>query len=92
MLARRIPVSPMHDSAFGVPLVLSAVLNNVALFQIIDARREIDVVRDEQRLPRLQTNNEALMATAVGVIGKNPGNDSSALNLCIARLGAKSTA
>src|SRR3954453_19266125 len=74
----------MHDSALGVPSVLSAVLHSVSLLQIIDARRQIDVVGNQERLPGLQAKNEALMATAIVVVGENAGNDPSPLNLSIA--------
>jgi hypothetical protein len=42
-----IPMSPMNDSTFRIPLVLAAVLDSVSLFQVIDALREINVVRHQ---------------------------------------------
>lgn len=89
---RRIVVSPMHEAAFGIPLIFSVIFHDIALFQIIYARREINVVRDQNRLAGLQAQNEALMTAAVVVVRENARNDSSALNLRVIRFGVNSVA
>ena len=44
-------VRPMDDTAFFIPDILAIKTNTVADLQSVDARREVDVVCNQQRLP-----------------------------------------
>jgi len=44
-------VCPMDDTAFFIPDILAIKTNSVPDLQSDDARREVDVVRNQQRLP-----------------------------------------
>jgi len=49
--ARRIVVRPVHETTTVVPHELTLERDVVADPEILDARREIDVVYDQHRLP-----------------------------------------
>ncbi|MDH3210510.1 MAG: hypothetical protein OEL91_09060, partial [Burkholderiaceae bacterium] len=66
--AIRVTVSPMDNATFFVPLVDAAEGNDITLVQRCNPRREIDVVRDQHGLARVQANDEALVTAAVAVI------------------------
>ena len=77
----RIAVRPMDDAAFIVPFVFPVKIDAVSRFEIGNARRQIDVVRNQQRLPRGQLDNEALVTGATGVVDQNFDYGSAAFNL-----------
>ena len=52
----------MEDPALCVPLVLLAKQNLVARLQVGKPGREVDVVADEQRVPRLDPEDESLVS------------------------------
>ena len=54
VLALRVVVSPMHDATFVVPFVDPVKFDGIADCQRLDARREVDVVRDEDGVSRGQ--------------------------------------
>ena len=81
----------MDHPSFRVPFVLPVELDGVALTEHGDPRGKIDVVRDQNCLARSQTDDEALVATAFVVIRQNLGDQSSVLNLNIARVILKGT-
>jgi len=66
----RIMVRPVHHTAFRVPFKFAIKADRITRSQRIDARRQVDVVCDEQRLSGIQPNNEALMAAAIVVVGQ----------------------
>jgi hypothetical protein len=82
----RVAVCPVNHAAFGVPFVLAAERHNIAFAKADDSRRQIDVVRDEKRLPRREHHDEALMPAAVVVVREQPTNDALPFHLHLARV------
>src|SRR5688572_25412756 len=60
--AVRIVVRPVHDAPFRIPRELAAEGHGVARLERRHARREIDVVRDQDRVAGRQPDQEALVA------------------------------
>src|SRR5262249_3048655 len=60
--------------------------DGVSRLERADATGEIDIVRDQHRLPGRQANDEALMATAFIVVRQDFGDAASALNLNVAAM------
>ena len=75
----RVAVCPVNHTAFGVPLVHAAERHSIAFAKADNSRRQIYVVRDEQRLARAERRDEALMA-AIGCWGAGPITESSTLS------------
>ena len=71
----------MNNAAFRVPFVNAFERNGVAQLQWPHSTCQVDVVRDEQRLTARQRENEALMATAVTVIGEQPRDHAFTVNV-----------
>ena len=65
-----ITMRPMYYAALGVPLEHAVERDGVTRFQRGKARREVDVVSNEQRLARSKGQNKALVTAAFVVIGK----------------------
>ena len=65
-------MGPMDDAAFIVALEYAVECDGVTHLQGGQARREVDVVSNEQRLAGSKGQNKALVTTAVVVIGKQP--------------------
>jgi len=84
-----ISMRPMDYAAFGVPLIHAVERDGVTRFQRGQARREVNVMSDQQRLARSQGQNEALVAAAFVVIRKQLGDYSFACDLAPARLFGK---
>jgi hypothetical protein len=84
--AARVAVCPVNHAPFGVPFVLAAERHNIAFAKADDSRRQIDVVRDEKRLPRRERHDEALMPAPVVVVREHPTNDALPFHLHIARV------
>jgi hypothetical protein len=74
----------MHDAALVVPLVLAAELDAVTRPQLIDARRQIDVVGNQDGLSRIRPNQEPLMPRSLHVIDQDPDNGTGRSNPHIA--------
>ena len=81
MLPGRVVVCPVHYTALVVPRVLAAELDLVADAQGIEARRDIDVVGDQERLSRSKLENETLMATAFDIIAEDAHHCTGVLDL-----------
>ena len=77
----RVAVCPVNHAPFGVPFVLAAERHNIAFAKADDSRSQIDVVRDEKRLPRGERHDEALMPAAVIVVREHPTNDALPFHL-----------
>jgi hypothetical protein len=75
---------PVDDTATLVPLVLAVKLDRISRLERADATCEIDIVRDQHRLPGRQPNDKALMATAFVVVREHFGDAATALNLNVA--------
>lgn len=69
----------MDHSALGVPLILAAELDGIPNRQR-DARREIDIVGDQDGHLSVDPDDEALMAAPVTVIREQPFDASSRLD------------
>lgn len=82
----RVAVCPVNHAPFGVPLVLAAERHNIAFAKADDSRRQIDVVRDEKRLPRRESHDEALMPATVVVVREHPPNDALPFHLHVTRV------
>src|SRR5688572_14051477 len=78
MLALRIVMRPVHDAALVVPFVLAAELDEISFAQRLDARREVDIVRDQDSLAGIELEDEALMAVAEAVVAEDAGDTPAA--------------
>lgn len=81
-----IVMSPMDDTSFRVPLVFPSERNTVAFPKRRNPRRKIDVMRYQNRLTGRQTDDKALMTTALIVIREYFYDGSFRLDLDIAGL------
>lgn len=61
---------PVNDTPFGIPLVFPEKLDRISGAQGRYRRREINVVRHQQCLPRSELQDEALVPATVVVIGE----------------------
>src|SRR3954469_3903481 len=68
MIPARIAMRPVDDASLRIPFVLTIEDDGIALSQGTDSRSKIDVMRHQQGLPGIQSNNEPLMPAAVGVV------------------------
>ena len=84
MLALRVVVRPMDDSAFFVPDILAAKANTVAYLKRVDARRDVDVVRYQQCLSRRKPNDKSLMSLPVHIILQKTNNSTFAFYMYVA--------
>lgn len=66
--AKWIMMRPVHQPAQVVPLVEAADEHPIAHAER-HAAREVNVMRDQQRLPLTDVDNEALVALAIVVVG-----------------------
>ena len=71
MLAVRVVMSPMDQAALAVPFVHPAELQTIAFLQPGHPRRNVYVVRDQQRLSGGKSDYEPLMTAALIVIGQD---------------------
>lgn len=67
MATVRVSVGPVDEAAFCVPLVHTTESDGVACLDRVDARRKINVVRNQERLARRQCQDEALVTATFGV-------------------------
>ena len=77
-------VRPMDDSALLAPDILAVKADPVACFESGDSRGDVDIVCDEQCLPRRETNDESLVTRPVLVVSQHPSHDALALDLYVA--------
>src|SRR3546814_12228054 len=68
MATLRVAMRPVHDAAILVPRVFAAEGDEIAFVQTLDARRQIDVVRNQHGLAGIELEDEALMLAAVAII------------------------
>lgn len=61
MLAGRIVMRPMDQSALLIPNILARKTDHIANLQTVDAWSKIDVVLDQNRLSRSEADDEFLM-------------------------------
>jgi hypothetical protein len=71
----------MGYPAFVIPLILAAEFNTIADGERRDARRTIDVVRDQNTLSRSQAHDEALMPRTLSVVAQYSIDNACALCL-----------
>src|SRR6185503_3113279 len=72
MLPLRVVMRPVHDAAPVIPLVHAVERDLVADGQRVDARCHVDIVRDQERMPGVEREDESLMAVALDVVAKDP--------------------
>lgn len=90
--ASGVSVCPVDDAALGVPFLLTRERHPVAGIQGWDARRDVDVVGDQQGLTRCPLEDEALMATAVVVVGQHASDHPVTADLNATLLGSEGIA
>jgi hypothetical protein len=74
-------VCPVNDATLVVPFIFPGKLNGIARPQVLDSRREIDVISEEDRLTLRQPDDEALMSGALQIVFQNSSDDSLSANL-----------
>jgi hypothetical protein len=84
--ALRVVMGPVDHAAAVVPLVFAVERHLVADTQRVDARRQVDVVRDQHRLAGCELHDEALVAAAVVVVVEQPRHRALAAYLHVAAL------
>lgn len=77
---------PVDDTAFRIPFVLPVKIDPVTCLQVLDSRRQIDVVADQDGFVSGQNQDEFLVAGTVIVVGKDALDSAGALDLNIALL------
>ena len=68
VLAAWVVMRPVDDAALAIPLILATELDRVACREPLDPWRDVDVVSDQERLPRRETQDESLVTPAVRVV------------------------
>ena len=86
MFAAGIFVGPVHHTTLVVPFVFTIEPNVVSFSQRVDPRREIDIVRDQDHIPAVDFDQEALVPATFVVVRKEFDNLSLAGDLHIAFL------
>lgn len=66
---------PVYDATSLVPFILSVEGNAISLTKARYARREINIVRDEQRLYSWQSDDKALMSVTISIVRKHLYHD-----------------
>ncbi len=83
MASPGIMMCPVHDPSLWVPFIFSVKFNHVSGLEIWDSIRQINVMRNEDRLSGFKLENEALMFRTFQIIRENPLNSTTTLNLNI---------
>src|SRR3546814_18885465 len=81
MSTLRVAMRPVHDAAILVPRVFAAEGDEIAFVQTLDARRQIDVVRNQHGLAGIELEDEALLLAAVAIIPHHRDDAPTALPL-----------
>jgi len=81
MVAVRVVMSPMDDSALGIPLVLAAEGDSVSHTKGANPWRDVDVVRNQQSLPGSQFDNKPLMPASHIIVRQDLCDSPFALDL-----------
>ena len=81
MLPLRVVMRPVHDAALVVPFVLAIERNDIAFLQRVDARRDVDVVGNQERPTGIQLEHESLVTIAHAVVAENANDPAFAGNL-----------
>lgn len=76
----RIMVRPMHNATALVPLVYSGEIDDVPNPNRLNAWRNINIVRNQYRISRRQTENKPLMTVTGSIVFKSFCNDSTAVD------------
>ena len=84
MPAIRIMVGPVNYTTLVIPFIFSLESDGISRLQGCYPRCHIDIVGDEQCLSGIQSENEALMTTALVVIREYPDYRPLAADLYIA--------
>lgn len=78
-----IMVRPMDDAAFFIPDILTIKANAIPDLQSGDARRNFDVVCNQQRLSRCKLNDESLVSRPVDIVWQNANHRTPAFDLYV---------
>jgi hypothetical protein len=84
MQSTRVLVRPVNDAALIIPCVFTGEFNRIAHFQPGQAWRQVNVVGNEERLSRIQAQDEPLMSVAVRIVRENADDLAVALDQDIA--------
>ena len=68
VLITRVVMRPMHDSTFFAPFILAIQFHDVTHLKLIDSRRQIDIVRHQNRAARRNTDDEFLMTASLIIV------------------------
>ena len=77
-------MGPVDETALSIPDVLAKKCDRIAFPQIINPRSQLNVVLDQDRLARCESNDEPLVRAARPVIGEDASDDTFAIDLNIA--------
>ena len=77
-------VRPMDDAAFFIPDILTIKAKVIPDLQSGDARRNVDVVCNQQRLSRCKLNDESLVSRSVHIVRQNANHRTLAFDLYVA--------
>ena len=77
---------PVHEPALRVPDVFAFEFDLIPGAEVRDTRRDVDVVRDEDRLPRRKADEESLMPAPSCVVGEYARHDAGAVDANILRV------
>lgn len=82
----RVVVSPMYHPTLRVPFVFAIEGHRIAPLQSGNSWREVNIVRNQHRMPRREGQNESLVPRPLVVIGQNFLHDPNPFQLAIAGL------
>jgi hypothetical protein len=74
----------MNDAPFRVPFIFASERHLVSLSQAEYSRRNIDVVCDEEGLPRAEQQDETLMPASIVIVREKPFDHAPAFDLKVA--------
>lgn len=84
MAALRVVMRPVDDAAFLVPNILAVEPDAVTDSQSVDARGDVDVVRYQHCLPRLELKDESLMSLPVHIVWQKTNHSTFIFDLYVA--------
>jgi hypothetical protein len=77
---------PVNEAAPVVPHELTLELNVVADPEILHARRDVDVVHDQNGLTRRKPHEEPLVPVALRIVGQHARHDAVAVDANVSRV------
>jgi hypothetical protein len=84
MPAIRVPVRPVHNTALFIPCIFAVKFHLIPLPQRTDPRRNIDIMRNQNRLTRRQLHDKPLMPRTAIIVRQYLDHNALSLHLHIA--------